>query len=211
MKAVAYIRVSTDSQQESGLGLEAQRQTIQAYCTYKGVEIVSWCEDALSGKNTNRPNLQKALAILKRGEASLLITSKLDRLSRSVMDLLNLAEQAKREGWNICLLDLMIDTTDPTGEVIMTVMAAFSQWERRQIGQRTKDALAVKKSQGVVLGRRSGIDKPTLDYITQVYNEEGSYAKVAKRLNNEGVPTSQGGTEWRAGAIWTVLKGGQDS
>jgi Resolvase, N terminal domain len=67
--------------------------------------------------------------------------AKLDRLSRSLLDFASLMEDARREGWALVILDLGIDTTTPSGEMIANVMATFAQFERRLIGQRTKDAL----------------------------------------------------------------------
>ena len=87
------------------------------------------------------------------------MVAKLDRLSRSLLDFASLMEDARREGWALVILDLGVDTTTPSGEMIANVMATFAQFERRLIGQRTKDALAVKKREGVKLGRPVAVDE----------------------------------------------------
>ena len=207
IRAIRYHRVSTLDLAESGAGLEAQRLATGSQVIARGFLDAGSYEDSLSGKNTDRPGLQLALSRLAAGDANVLVVSKLDRLSRSVIDMLGLVDKATREGWDLCILDIQLDSTTPAGRMMLTMLAAVAEFERRLIGQRTKDALAVKKSQGVVLGRRSGIDQLTQDFIARVYNEEGSYARAAKRLNEEGVPTSQGGTQWREGAVWSVLQG----
>ena len=85
--------------------------------------------------------------------ASALIVSKLDRLSRSTKDFATLMERAQKSGWAPVVLDLGVDATTPAGELVASVMVSAGQWERRAIGQRTKEALAAEKAQGATLGR----------------------------------------------------------
>jgi hypothetical protein len=112
-------------------------------------------EDAgMSGKSlSGREGLHEAIDAIERGEAEALVVSKLDRLSRSLLDFAGLMERARKRGWSLVALDLGVDTSTPSGEMMASVLATFAQFERRLIGQRTKDALAVKRAQGVVLGR----------------------------------------------------------
>lgn len=152
---VGYVRVSTAEHGDSGLGLEAQRSAIAAECHQRGWILRAIHEDAgASGKTMNgRPALAAALTMVKAGEAEGIVVAKLDRLSRSLLDFVGLVARAQKEGWNLVALDLGIDLSTPAGEAMANVMATFSQLERRLISQRTKDALAVKRSQGVRLGR----------------------------------------------------------
>ncbi len=83
--------------------------------------------------------------------------AKLDRLSRSVIDLCSLLEQSEREGWSLVLLDLGIDTTTPAGRVQAQVIAAFAEYERRLISQRTKDAMKAAIERGVHCGVTSKV------------------------------------------------------
>ena len=87
------------------------------------------------------------------GEADALVVAKLDRLSRSMIDFTALMGKAQRQGWALVALDCAVDTTTPAGEAMANVLATFAQFERRLIGQRTREALAQKKAQGVRLGR----------------------------------------------------------
>ena len=89
----------------------------------------------------NRPVLGEVLSALRRGEVNAVVVAKLDRLSRSVVDAGRLLEEARRRGFNIVALDLGLDLSTPTGELVANVLAAVAQWERRMIGQRTSEAL----------------------------------------------------------------------
>lgn len=91
--------------------------------------------------------------MLGNGQASVLVVSKLDRLSRSLLDFATLMDRAKREGWELVVLDLAIDTTVPSGQLVANVMAAFAEHERQLIGARTSAALQQLKAQGKRLVR----------------------------------------------------------
>ncbi len=155
MRVVGYIRVSTAEQADSGAGLAAQRTAIAAEVERRGWELVGVEEDAgVSGKTIDRrPALARALASVDSGQASALVVAKLDRLSRSLLDFAGLMERGRKKSWALVALDLAVDTTTPAGEMMANVLASFAQYERRLIGQRTKDALAIKRAQGVRLGR----------------------------------------------------------
>jgi len=90
------------------------------------------------------------------------MVSKLDRLSRSLLDFAGLMHRAQVGGWNVVALDLGIDLATPAGEFMASVMASAAQWERRIIGQRTRDALAVRKAEGHRLGRPSSLPREVL-------------------------------------------------
>jgi DNA invertase Pin-like site-specific DNA recombinase len=149
MRVIAYVRVSTSEQAESGAGLEAERAAILAEASRRGWEHVEFIEDSrLSARSVNRRGLRLALGSLKRSEASVLVVSKMDRLSRSLGSM----QRAQREGWALVALDSPADLTSPSGEAMAGVIAVFAQLERRLIGQRTREALAKKREAGVRLG-----------------------------------------------------------
>lgn len=206
-RVVGYIRVSTDEQATSGLGLDAQRATINDECRRRGWELVEVFEDAgASGKSlAGRPALQEALNAVRSHRASALVVAKLDRLSRSLLDFAALMEDARTEGWALVILDLGVDTTTPSGEMIANVMATFAQFERRMIGQRTKDALAVKKRQGVKLGRPRSVGEDAIRRIRRERKAGKSLRKIADRLNEDGVPTGHGGAKWHASTVRAML------
>ena len=144
-RAVGYVRVSTGEQGESGLGLKAQVAAVRAACEQRGWELVSVREEVKSGSRAdNRPVLVEVLASLRCGEADAVVVAKLDRLSRSVVDAGRLLEEARKRGFNIVALDLGLDLSTPTGELVANVLAAVAQWERRMIGVRTSEAMQVK-------------------------------------------------------------------
>lgn len=153
LRAVGYIRVSTDEQAESGLGLAVQRLQIETETNRRDWLLVSIRQDAASGRTTaNRPALAECLADLEAGRADILVIAKLDRLTRSTLDFATILERFTRKGWGLIALDLGVDTSTPVGEAMASVIAAFAQYEGRIIGQRTKAALAAARARGVTLG-----------------------------------------------------------
>src|SRR5438067_13177162 len=166
MQVLGYVRVSTDEQSDSGAGLKAQRQAIAAECERRGWQLVEVIEDAgFSAKDLKRPGIKAALEVLESGDAKALVAAKLDRLSRSMIDFTALMATAQRQGWALVALDCAVDTTTPAGEAMANVLATFAQFERRLISQRTREALAVKRAQGVRLGRSRTMDEKTIRRI----------------------------------------------
>lgn len=205
-KAIGYCRVSTGEQVTSGAGLDAQRAALQAEADRRGWALEFVTEDGLSAKDLNRPALTEALARLDRGEADVLMVSKLDRLSRSVKDFGGLLERAAKRRWSVLCLDLGVDTTTPVGEFTANVVVSASQYERRLIGQRTKDALAAKKAAGVRLGRPRQLSGEIVQRIVSAKAAGSSLAGIARDLTTEGVPTAQGGQRWYASTVAAVLR-----
>lgn len=202
---IGYIRVSTTEQAQSGLGLGAQRAAIVAECERRGVELLDVVEDAgLSGKNLARPALAAVLDALDAGRGSILMTSKLDRLSRSVRDAADLLERSSQRGWKLVALDLGIDTCTPSGEAMANILATFAQLERRLIGQRTKDALAQKRAQGVKLGRPRTVPDEIRDRIIAEHDAGRSWSAIARGLDEEKIPTAQGGQRWYPATVRAV-------
>jgi DNA invertase Pin-like site-specific DNA recombinase len=202
LRAIAYHRVSTDDQE-----LEQQRIATQAMADYKGWTIVATEEDqGVSGSREQRPGLDAALDRLSRGEADVLVAAKLDRLSRSTTHLLGLAKKAKEEGWHLAIRDLDIDTSHHNGKLVLTVLAAIAEWERDQISVRTKEGLAAKKRLGIVGGRKSAIPDDVAERIRRRREQGHTLAMIADELNEAGIPTPQGGTEWRPSSIQGVVQ-----
>jgi len=201
-RVVGYVRVSTTEQADSGAGLAAQRSAISAACASRSWQLVGIHEDAAaSGKSlAGRPALQAALDIVEKGGASALVVAKLDRLSRSILDFAGLMERSRRRGWALVALDLGVDTTTPQGEMVANVMASFAQFERKLIGQRTREALAVKKAAGVQLGRPRSLGAPTLERIADLRRAGRTLEAIARELNDLRVPTAHGG-RWHATTV----------
>lgn len=205
VRALGYIRVSTDEQADSGAGLSAQRRALRAEAKRRGwhLELV---EDAgYSGKDLNRPALADALDRLDRRRADVLVVSKLDRLSRSVRDFGGLLDRAGKRGWSVVCLDLGVDTTTPVGEFTANVVASASQYERRLIGQRTRDALAERRAAGVVLGRPRVLPVDVVARIVSEHRAGLSMRRIAGGLTADGVPTARGGAAWSSSSVQAVL------
>lgn len=209
-RAVGYVRVSTAGQADSGAGLADQRRAIVAECERRGWNLTRVHEDdGVSGRSIDRrPALQEALDALAAGDVSVLVTAKLDRLSRSVLDFASLMARAEHEGWAIVVLDVSVDTSSPSGEMMAHVVSAFAQYERRLISERTKRALAVKRSEGVQLGRPRSIPGVVRQRISELRREGLSYQRIADVLNAADVPRGQNGVKWWPGTIHRVLEPG---
>jgi DNA invertase Pin-like site-specific DNA recombinase len=205
-RVIGYCRVSTSEQHVSGLGLRAQRDAIRAECDRRGWKLLRIEEDVSSGAKRGRPGLDAAVEAVAMGEADGLIVAKLDRLSRSVAQFANLLERFRARGWALIILDIGIDTTTVMGEAMATMAATFAQVERRRIGERTRDALAVRKAQGVRLGRPQSISPKLARRIRTMRNRGLTLQAICDKLNNEGVPTPRGGSVWRPTSLRAVLR-----
>jgi DNA invertase Pin-like site-specific DNA recombinase len=204
---IGYTRVSTEEQATSGLGLADQRSVIEREAERRGWSEVTYLSDeGYSAKNLSRPAIAQALEMLSSGAASVLVVSKLDRLSRSVLDFAALLERANKEGWQLVVLDLNVDTTTPSGQLVAHVMGAFAQYERQLIAARTSAALQQKKAQGHRLGRPRTLDPAVVNRIVSERAEGASLRAIAAGLMSDGIPTSKGGTLWQAGTVAGVLK-----
>ena len=159
---------------------------------------------ASAQENVDGPGFTLALEMLAAGQADILVVAKLDRLSRSVLDFTGLMYRADKEGWHICIKDLDLDTSHPNGRMVLHIMATLSQWEREMIGLKTKEALATIKAKGVKLGR-PGMSPTLKERILSMRDEGLTLNAIAVQLNAEGVPTSQGGSQWRNSSVRSVL------
>lgn len=192
---IGYLRVSTEEQANSGLGMEAQRDTIQRYADAHGWQVI-WYEDSgLSAKSLDRPQLQAALARLhvihKRRDVDGVVVAKLDRLSRSVVDFAGVLELARARKWALVAIDLGVDTSTPTGELVANVMMSVAQWERRVIGERTAAAMQAAKRQGRHMGRVSALPESTGHRLLTL-RAQYTLACTATLLNAEGLLTATG-------------------
>jgi DNA invertase Pin-like site-specific DNA recombinase len=206
-RVLAYVRVSTDEQKASGAGLAAQRAAILAECERRGWLLIDVIEDAgYSAKDLKRPGVRIALEALRAGDADALVVAKLDRLSRSMLDFAGIMAAAQKQGWGLIALDCAVDTTTPAGEAMANVLATFAQFERRLISQRTKDALAIKRAQGVRLGRPRSLPDGVVERISAERKSGRTLGAIATGLNDDNVRTAQGGAQWHPSTVAAVLK-----
>lgn len=141
--AVGYLRVSTTKQEDSGLGLGAQRAAIEALAAARGMRIVGWFEDVQSGTAEEREGLMRALAACRRFRATLIV-KRLDRLSRKMSHALRLTEDN-----NVLLAD-----TPNASPLEVKMRALIAAEEAELIARRTREAMALLKARGVLLGSR---------------------------------------------------------
>src|SRR5262249_22805391 len=169
MRAIGYVRVSTDKQADHGVSLEAQEAKIRAMATVQGAEIVELIVDGgESAKNLKRPGTERLLSMVDDRQIDTVIVAKLDRLTRSVKDLCSLLELFEKRGVALVSVAESLDTSSAAGRLVITIMAAVSQWEREAIGERTRDAMRHKKSNGqrvgnIAYGFRLAADEEHLD------------------------------------------------
>src|SRR4051794_32098139 len=153
-RVLSYLRLSKGEPEEGAAGIEAQRVSVRAEAQRRSWTIIDEVADVgYTAANLKRPGIQDAFGRLAAGEADALVVSRIDRLSRSLLDFAGVMDLAQRKGWALIALDLGVDTSTPAGEAMASMLSVFAQFERRLIGQRTREALAVKRSQGVRLGR----------------------------------------------------------
>ena len=206
MRTIIYTRVSSETQGESGLGLEAQRGALEAEANKRGWGPASLVVEVASGKNIkNRPQLLAALNDLDAGRAEVLMVTKVDRVGRSLLDVLRLAERATKNGWHLVVLECQVDTSTPQGRFVLQALAAVAELERGLISQRTKDALKAKKAQGARLGAPIKLPAEVRQQIVALRAAGVSLAKIAATLEAAGVPTARGGGRWYASTIAKVL------
>jgi len=206
-RVIAYTRVSTGKQAESGLGLADQSDRISEAIDRRGWTLVHRAEDAGQSAKTlaNRPALRDALEMLDSGAAEVLVAAKLDRLSRSVVDFGALVERAKRRGWSLVVLDADVDTTTPAGEFMANVLVSAAQYERRLIGQRTAAAHRQRRARGQRAGQAPILSIEVREHIAAQRRSGTSLRAIAEGLNAEGTPTARGG-RWHASTVRHVVR-----
>jgi len=227
MRAVGYVRVSTDQQALEGVSLDAQRARLKAYCISQEITLVDLItDDGYSAKSLDRPGLRAALRMLDQGKADAIVVVKLDRLTRSVKDLGSLCDTYFREGLPYSLLSVgdAIDTRSAGGKLLLNVLMSVAQWEREAIGERTHEALAELKRQGVRLGGApygwrysDGVDVKGRRYLVEVpeeqrgirricelYDADVYMRQICKMLDAEAIPAR--GPKWHNFTLYRVLQ-----
>ncbi len=224
MRVVGYIRVSTIDQADEGVSLDAQRAKLEAYASLYDIELVGIEEDAgVSAKTLKRPGLQRALGMLNNKEAEGVLIVKLDRLTRSVVDLGALVSDYFNTFELMSVTD-SIDTRSASGRLVLNVLVSVAQWEREATAERTTESLAHLKKQGVQLGgeaigwtrtdetdeegrRRVVVVEQELEIVQRIVElrEAGqSLRSICQTLTDEGFPTKRGG-EWSPKVVRSVL------
>lgn len=209
--ALLYARVSTNKQAEGGHSLDSQSQLLVTKAEQEGYQVELVLEEG-SGRRVNRPKLNEALERLDRGEAQALLVVDIDRLARSTIHALQVAERAKLKGWRLIVLSLDIDTETPPGRVTLGMLAVFAQFESDLISERVKRQHQARRERGKVWGIDEGFKgnlDPTARKLIVTERQKGkSLREIAATLETKGLKTPRGG-EWHAATIRAVLNSPQ--
>lgn len=197
---LAYSRVSTEEQAERRNGLEAQQAAIDAEAERRGWDVEHYADEGASGKYINE-KLREALQLLASGQGDGLVVSKMDRLARSIINAADIMERADVQGWSLVVLDLGVDLTTASGRLIAQVMSSFAEYERAQIGERTKAALAAKRRRGERLGRPRVAQPGVVRRIVMERNTGQTYERIARVLTAEGILSPLGKPSWQASTV----------
>jgi len=219
---IGYVRVSSEDQAANGVSLDAQRHRLRAYADAHGLRLVAVeADEGISAKRTaNRPGLQKALERLRKHEACGLVAVKLDRLSRTTRDVLDLVSLAEKEGWALHSIEERLDTGSPHGKFVVTVLAALAQMEREQIGARTKSAMNELRRQGRKTSSRPPFGFEHVDGRAVPVESEQAILKrmlalreaglgghrIAETLNAEGPGNPRTGRPWHYGTVRAIIR-----
>lgn len=216
LRAIGYVRISKEEARDDSrafstskqAGPAAQRHAIEEECARRDWQLVQVYEDiGVSGGIPwpERPNAARAIAALDAGQADILVAAKLDRLTRSMLDMAEILQRADRNGWKLAFLDFGLDTSTSTGAMVSHILAAVAEFERKRIGERTREALAEKKRQGVRIGRPRSCPDETIALIRTLRADGLLYREVADALEARGVPTANGAKRWTGNRVRCVL------
>jgi site-specific DNA recombinase len=220
--ALGYVRVSTDEQAQHGLGLEAQRQRVRAYCEMKGLHLAAIFEDpGLSGGKPlgSRSAGGRLLAVARRTKP-VVVVAKLDRLFRSVSDAAQTITDFDRYGIELVAISEGFDMTNPYGRAMAQMASVFAELERAMIRERTRAAMRVKR------GRKERIsghepygwdfglggklienakEQKIIIWILKLLNRGESLRGIAKRLNDRGIEPKRA-TRWLHSSVLRIVK-----
>lgn len=202
LRVIGYVRVSTNKQE---VGPAAQRMRLQMEADNQHWSLDIRQEHAASATTMeNRPVLQKALVDLREHRADMLAVSKLDRLSRSVLDFARILDDSATEGWKLACLDLGVDTYTSTGRFVANMFANFAQMERDRISERTREGMAALKAQGHHMGRPYKMPPESIARAIELNGLDLTLEEICDQLTEERMPTSGGG-RWQPGTVANLL------
>jgi len=223
MKAIGYIRVSTQEQAREGISLEAQEDKIRKYADLHNLKLIEVIRDeGKSGKDLNREGVQKVISLCEKRKVDHLIVYKMDRLTRRTLDLLTLVEEVfKPNEVQFHSITERVDTSTAQGKFFLTIIGAMAQMERDLISERTREALRYKISLGENVGspplgflaedkKLLQIDEEfeVVSYIKKLKRKKLSLRQIVNRLNEQGISTKRGG-KWYAGTVRYILRNGR--
>lgn len=220
-RAVAYARVSTSQQEQSGHSLAAQQAEIERYCQYERLDLVHLYVDAdVSGTKElrRRPEASAMFKRLEQGDIGHVVALKLDRLFRNALDCLGTVQQWEQAGIALHFIEWKFDTTTAHGKMFLTIAAAFAEMEAGQVKERVNRVVRHLKASnrpycGPMYGARyvdgQRLDDPadlrTFATIDALRGQGLSHLAIANYLNENGFPTKRGG-KWHARQVIDIAK-----
>lgn len=220
MRAIGYVRVSTEEQAREGISLDNQRAKITAYCELNELELVGIIEDAgKSGKDLTREGIQTLVELIKGRKIDAVIVYKLDRLSRRVRDTLSLMDLIEKKSVAFHSITEKIDTKSAMGKFFLNIMASMNQWERDTISERTRDALRLKITRNERAGQvpygwtladdgntliENQKEQEAIRLIKELRERGYNYSAVCRELTERGYQPI--GKQWHAQSVKNILK-----
>lgn len=208
--AIVYVRVSSARQAAEGLSLEAQERTLTLAAQTAGYTVSLFTDSGKSGKSMKtREGIKSALAELNSGRANALYVTRIDRLARSVSDLLSVVDQATKHGWRLVITDIGVDSATPHGRMVISMLGSVAEFERGLISERQKEVHAERRAQGEVWGATMGnLPETSLEVralVSDLSSKGYSLSAIARQLNEDQVPTTRGGVAWYPATVRKLL------
>lgn len=214
MKCIVYVRVSTDEQAKHGFSIAAQIEKLEAYCISQGWELVDkYIDEGYSAKDLQRPAFEKMMNQIKKENVDVLLVYRLDRLTRSVMDLYKILKILDDNNCMFKSATEVYDTTNAMGRLFITLVAAIAQWERENLGERVRLGMEKKTKLGMwkggmapygykIVEKKLVVNDKEKAVVQEIFKQTTTFGfyTLAKHLTNKGFSTRKGG-EWHVDSV----------
>jgi len=221
MKAIGYVRVSTDKQVREGVSVENQVERIREFCERDNLDLVDIIRDEgiSGGKNRTRPGFVKLLETIETDEIDAVVLYSLERLSRDMLTILSLERYLDEFDVTLYTVEGKIDTSTIDGWMSFSMKAFMGEMERRQVKSRTKKAMEHMKKNGRVVGdipfgfKREGDllveipeERSIITRVNEMYSQGKNLSSITKKLNEDGI-TTRNGNEWDTTQVRRLIDG----
>ena len=221
MKAIGYVRVSTDKQVREGVSVENQVERIREFCERDNLDLVDIIRDEgiSGGKNRTRPGFVKLLETIETDEIDAVVLYSLERLSRDMLTILSLERYLDQFDVTLYTVEGKIDTSTIDGWMSFSMKAFMGEMERRQVKSRTKKAMEHMKKNGRVVGdipfgfKREGDllveipeEQSIITRVNEMYSQGKNLSSITKKLNEDGI-TTRNGNGWDTTQVRRLIDG----